>query len=218
MQPNRIIDLTMDLTNQTPVFPGDPTPHIYPAATLDEDGCSVHHLHIASHTGTHVDAPYHFFKDGARMDQLDLHLFIGSGLIIPVQGKNEREPITLADTQAYIEKAKPGDIALFHTGWAQYAGTDKYERHPYIHRDTARALRDQGVRVIGIDALNPDQTGSDDFSVHDEILGREGVLIENLTNLEHVDVANPMISVLPLKLPGGDGSPVRAVAMEGSCR
>ncbi|TMN21762.1 cyclase family protein [Lentibacillus cibarius] len=215
MKPQQIVDLTMDLTNRTPVFPGDPTPHIYPAATPEDDGYSVHHLHIASHTGTHVDAPSHFFQNGARMDQLDLHLFIGRGLIIPVQGKQEQEPITLADTNTFIQQARPGDIVLFHTGWAQYVGTEKYERHPYIHHDVARALLDQGVRVIGIDALNPDKTGGDDFSVHEEVLGREGVLIENLTNLDAIDFPNPIISVLPLKLVDGDGSPVRAVAMEG---
>ncbi|GAB4073705.1 cyclase family protein [Barrientosiimonas marina] len=215
MQPKQIIDLTIGLNNETPVYPGDPKPDIYPAATLENDGCSVHHINIASHTGTHVDAPLHFFENGSRIDQLDLNAFMGRGLIIPVPNKGEQEPITLADTEAFIEQARPGDIALFYTGWAQYAGTDTYERHPYISAAVARALMDQGVRTIGIDALNPDKTGGEDFSAHEEILGRDGVIIENLTNLGAIDFPDPLISVLPLKLSGGDGSPVRAVAMQG---
>ncbi len=129
--------------------------------------------------------------------------------------KNEQEAITLADTAAFIKQVHPGNIVLFHTGWDQYAGTEKYHRHPYIHQEVARALLDQGVRVIGIDALNPDKTGGDNFGVHEEILGRGGVIIENLTNLAAIDFPNPIISMLPLNLSDGDGSPVRAVAMQG---
>lgn len=215
-QPTKIVDLSLDLTADTPIYPGDPQPSITVATTLEHDGYNLHHVHIGSQSGSHVDAPYHFLESGQRIDQSDLRLFVGTGIVLPVLGKGEQERIGLADIEAYLPAVRQGHIVLFHTGWSQYAGTEKYFRHPYIDVEVIQRLLDLGVRTFCIDTINLDATGGTEFPDHDAIAAVQGIIAENLTNFAAIDFADPVISVLPLKLVGCDGSPVRAVAMQVS--
>lgn len=155
----KIVDLSIPLTNDTPIYPGDPQPNIRVAATIENEGYNVHYVHIGSHTGTHVDAPYHICPNGKKIDQSDLHLFIGTGVVIPVLGKGEQEAIVLDDVEAYLDQLSPGKIVLFYTGWSQYAGEEKYFRHPYVHVDVIQEMIKRGIRTFFIDAINIDLTG-----------------------------------------------------------
>ncbi|WP_170086737.1 cyclase family protein [Kyrpidia spormannii] len=213
-RPRKIVDLSMPIRRGMPVYPGDPQPDLQPAATLDKDGFNVSHLHLGTHTGTHVDAPYHFSEGGARIDSLPLEWFVGTGLIIPVPGKRPRECICLEEVAPWVERAKPGQLVLFATGWWRKAGEADYVRHPYVEVRVIEALLERGVRVFGIDAMNIDPTGETDYPVHRAITAAGGIIIENLCNLNAVDFADPVIVVFPLRIEGADGSPVRAVAMD----
>lgn len=204
----------MPVTNSTPVYPGDPVPHISVAATVESEGFNLHHVHLGSHTGTHVDAPYHICPTGERIEQSDLSLFIGTGVVIPVSGKEDGESIGLSDVQAYLDQLKPGNIVLFHTGWSQYAGEDKYFRHPFVEVDVIIEIIARGIRTFFIDALNIDAPGDMTFPVHHAIAAVNGILAENLTNLEAIDFPDPLIIAFPLRIIGCDGSPVRAVAIK----
>jgi kynurenine formamidase len=115
----KIVDLSLPLTNQTPIYPGDPEPDIRVATTIENEGFNLHYVHIGSQTGSHVDAPYHFCNAGQRIDESDLSLFIGTGVVIPVLGKGEQEEIVMADVEPYLSKLELGKIVLFHTGWSQ---------------------------------------------------------------------------------------------------
>ncbi|MDP4552598.1 cyclase family protein [Alkalihalobacillus macyae] len=210
----QIIDLSIPINNETPAYPGDPKPNIHPAAEIDKDGYQVTQLNIGSHTGTHVDAPFHFQKEGERIDQSTLTKFMAPGLVIDVTGKAPAEQITMDDVAEQIESVVPGTIVLFHTGWAKHIGTETYFEHPYLSVDIINSLLDKGVTTFFIDALNVDPPDGSAFPVHEAITLVNGIIGENFCNFDQIDFANPLIIALPLKLEGLDGSPVRAIAVE----
>ncbi|HZG59208.1 MAG TPA: cyclase family protein [Anoxybacillus sp.] len=214
MKIKKIVDLSMPITPQTPIYPGDPKPDIEPITTFHQEGYHVSRLTLGSHTGTHVDAPFHFRQDGERIDEVPLSKFIGKGVVINVTDKEECQAITVDDVKPYLNKLTPGVIALFHTGWSKYVSEDKYFRHPYISIEVVQAMIDRGIRTFFIDALNIDPPDGSAFPAHEAITSVNGVIGENFINFEKIDFADPYIIAFPLCLPGVDGSPVRAVAVE----
>jgi len=215
----RIVDLSHLVDETVQVYPGDPVPAMTPAATIERDGYNVLNLVIGSQTGTHVDAPYHFLEGGPRIDDLDLSLFIGRATIVDVTGRPPRTPVTWQDLAPYEHRLGPGHVLILHTGWSQWFRTPAYYDHPYLDGAAAQRLVALGVRTVGIDALNIDETvlrgqHPTGFAAHHAILGAGGVIAENLTNLAAVDFTNALVSMLPVRLARADGAPVRAVAME----
>jgi kynurenine formamidase len=215
----RIVDLSRRVDENTQVYPGDPEVRLEPATTLATHGVNVLSVHIGSHSGTHVDAPYHFVENGARIDEMDPHLFAGLAVVVDVRGKGPRERITAEDLRPYEDRLAGGVVAVVRTGWEEHYGTPRYYDHPFLDRLAARLLLDAGVRTVAVDALSVDETvlegpHPEGYPAHHVILGAGGVIAENLANLEAIDFPEPLISLLPMKLGGSDGAPVRAVAME----
>lgn len=214
MNIRKIVDLSIPITSATPIYPGDPVPDIKPAAEIERDGYQVTSLAIGSHTGTHVDAPFHFQKHGERIDQSSLTKFMGRGVVLNVSDKQPGEEISLKDVSNQIDQIKAGDIVLFHTGWSQYLGTDLYFNHPYLSPKLIYPLLNKGATTFFIDALNVDPPDGLAFPVHEAITELNGIIGENFCNFDQVDFPDPWIIALPLKLKDLDGSPVRAVAID----
>lgn len=215
----RVVDLSRRVDAETQVYPGDPHVRLEPATTLAADGVNVLAVHIGSHSGTHVDAPYHFVDGGKRIDEMDPRLFVGPGVVMDVRGKGPRERITVEDLRPYEGLLSEGVVAVLRTGWEERYGTPGYYDHPFLDRRAAQLILDAGVKTVAIDALNVDETvlegdHPEGYPAHHAILGAGGVIAENLANLAAVDFSNPLLSLLPIKLGGSDGAPVRAVAME----
>lgn len=215
----RVVDLSHPIEDGTPVYPGDPTARLTPAATIAADGYNLLHVRMGSQTATHVDAPYHFFDAGPRVDELPLGLFVGPAVLVDVRSKGPRGRIGWHDLAPVAGRLGPGCILVLHTGWDEHWGTERYLDHPFLTGDAADHVLATGVRTVAIDAASVDETTLDGsppggFAVHRAVLGAGGVLVENLTNLAAVDMADPVLSVLPLRLAGADGAPVRAVALE----
>jgi kynurenine formamidase len=217
----RIVDLSHPLDATTTVYPGDPQVELAAAARVDPDGYNVLHVRMGSQSGTHVDAPYHFLDDGARIDEMDLALFLGPAVVIDVRHVGSRRAITWPDL-AYVD-ALPASVAgrmvLLHTGWSRTWGTPAYFDHPYLDAGAAQELIDRGVRTVGVDAASVDETMLEGehptgFATHHVLLGAGCAIVENLTNLGAIDWSDPVVSVLPLRLTAADGAPVRAVAFE----
>ena len=212
------IDLSHPVTTGMQVFPGDPAVELKNAATVEADGFQVARLQLGSHTGTHLDAPLHTVPGGASVDELALETLLGRARIVSVTRAAERGRIQWQDVAAGLEGITPGTIVLFHTGWSAYFGTPRYLRHPWFDAQIAVRLLAAGVRLVGMDTLNPDRTPGADgvgpaaLPFHDVFLGAGGAIIENLTNLAAVTWPDPLFSALPLRLAGVDGSPVRAAA------
>ncbi|KAF9558717.1 putative cyclase [Agrocybe pediades] len=241
----KYIDLSHSLDAGTVIYPGDPDYYMVAHASHIKDGYSVHKLSLGTHTGTHIDAPYHFFADEDTVEKILIGDLIGPVVVIDLSGLNsqggllleegkdiqplnERERITWDYLQPYEHFLLPGRILLINTGWSKlHYKTPKYRDHPYLAPDVASELLTRGIRVVGVDTLNPDETppssdapeSADGFGFHEKFLGGGGLIAENVTNLEELieaQKATPgttwIVNLVPLKLVGGDGSPVRAFA------
>ena len=200
-----------------PVYPGDPSVHLRAALTLGRDGVDVAEIRMGSHTGTHVDAPSHTVAGGRTMADVHLDELVGEALVLHVPGLGDGEIYDWAR----LEEAGPmpeslPPIVIIDTGWARWFRDERRLRHPALAPGAARELVRRGMRVLAVDTLSPDPTGGDAFPVHDEVLGTDRLIVENLRGLEGLP-SRVVVGFFPLKL-GGDGAPVRAVAFlsEGS--
>jgi kynurenine formamidase len=210
----KIVDLSHALTANTPVYPGDPVPCFSVATTIQNEGYNLFNVFLGSQTGSHVDAPYHFSNQGATVDKMDLNYFMGNGLIIDVTHKKRKEEISLEEIKKYEKTIEEVDIVLFKTNWYQKAGTEEFYAHPFLSKAGGEYLLSKGIKTAGIDAINLDNTGGTQFPIHDMYSAAGGIIAENLAHLDSVDFDAPFIILLPLKLIGCDGSPVRAVAVD----
>lgn len=215
----RVVDLSRAIDENTVVYPGDPVPHLEQHSIVSADGFNLMSVQMGSQSGTHVDAPYHFDDDTLRIDELPLDRFVGRGVVVDCTGVGARERITLGSVGTQLDDVSPGDIVLFHTGWARHYQSPEYFDNPFLDSALVEALLGRGVLTFGLDALNIDETPTDEnpgegFPAHHLIAKAGGVICENLCNIENITFADPFISILPLKFIGIDGAPVRAVAME----
>ncbi|WP_273831951.1 cyclase family protein [Guptibacillus sedimenti] len=210
----KVIDLSIPVNNQTPVYPGDPKPNIYPIAMHEKDGYQVTQVNMGTHTGTHLDAPFHFQKEGECVDESKLTKVMAPGHVIHVTRKNPGEVITLEEISQAIKSIAPGTIALFHTGWSKYIGTETYFNFPYLSVEIVNYLLEKGITTFFIDTFSIDAPGATSFPAHEAITSKNGIIGECFSNFDQIDFENPLIIALPLKLEGLDASPVRAIAVE----
>ncbi|KAI0077198.1 putative cyclase [Panus rudis PR-1116 ss-1] len=221
----KIIDLTHPLTPAAvPACPGHPS---YNAQKISDvttgDFATVHTLTLGTHTGTHIDAPYHFFGDGSTVDELDLSLLTAApAILVDLRSKKPHDRITWDDLKVHEGRMRRGVVLLLATGWSRNWTKAEYSDHPFLDVDAAEKILATGVRVIGVDAMSPDEVipgKGDTGDVHRKILSNGGVIVENLNGLEKVieagvDMDRLVVNLLPLKLTQCDGSPIRAVAWE----
>ena len=216
----RVVDLSHPVSDGMQVFPGDPEISSRLTADFSRDGFQVAELHLGTHSGTHIDAPLHVIPRGNPIDESDLSSLVAPARIVHVLDLGAGDVIGWRDVSAQLEDVAPRTIVLFRTDWSDRFGTGEYLRHPVLDAEIATRLVASGVRVIGVDTLNPDPTlhkngvGPARLPVHDEVLGAGGAIIENLTYLRSVTWDEPLVCALPLRLRGMDGSPTRAVALE----
>ena len=226
-----VIDLSHTIHDEIQIFPGDPVvPSINRGLTHEKDYCHVDVMRMGTHTGTHIDAPFHFRSDGKKIDKIPADSFVGNGVLVDVSAKSDREQIGVDDVKPYSSDIKKGDFVIFYTGRDKYFGTERYYLHPFLSAECARFLLELGISLVGIDALNVDPTYQDianlnfplpdlpdeneyGYPVHDILLGNDILIVENLCNLEKIKALRGLYSFLPLKLLNSDGSPIRAVFM-----
>ncbi|KAK0195947.1 putative cyclase [Armillaria mellea] len=187
----QIIDLShpLDPSNMS-FYPGDPPYTCSPHATVPEHGYSVQALSLCTHTGTHVDAPSHFFAQSKSIDQVPLASFIRPVIVIDVsQNVVPRGRITWDDLNLSVDNRSEA-IVFIRTDWCKHWGKPEYVNHPFLDADAATQLVARGVSAIGIDTLSPDETEgtANDFGVHQAILGAGGLIVENLRNLAAIPV------------------------------
>lgn len=203
------IDLSHPVTTGMPVYPGDPQVSIKRGLTIATDGVAVDVLELGSHSGTHLDAPSHSIAGGRTVDQIPLEMLWGDARILRVRAVRGAE-IGVGDIS--VPDSLPR-IVCVATGWDKHFGAPSATEHAYISSELAELLWERGARVLGVDMLSPDPTSKPSLGmpVHEFWLGNDGVIVENLIGLEQVpDIVE--LSLLPIRLAGVDGSPVRAVA------
>jgi kynurenine formamidase len=214
----KVIDLTHALSGATPVFPGTEPPVITDAFTIAKNGFAEKSLQFVSHTGTHIDAPGHILAGASRLDDFSADRFLGPGLVMDVSAVCGRR-IEPGDLRHYEGGLRTADFALLHTGWGKFWGAAEYfGPYPVLSIDAARWLAGFKLKGIGVDAISADEVDSTVFDVHRILFAANLLIIENLTGLEALIGRDFVFSCLPLKITGGDGSPVRAVAVLDSTK
>ena len=211
----KILDLTLTISNKIPAFPGSPQPNFIPWDKIKDDGYNLELLFLSSHTGTHLDAPYHFQEKGVKIHEISLKKLVSSAVLIKSR-KKSNESITKTDIQKF--EKKHGKITgfstvIFCTGWQRNLQKDYYfTKNPGLSVSAAKYLASKKISLVGIDSPSIDLGTDSKFSVH-QIFAKNGMLIvENLANLEKIKSSKFHLVVLPLKLKGATGSPVRAIA------
>lgn len=207
----KYIDLTQTVSEGMQTYPGDPHFKTNEYLVFEKDYCHVNLMQMGSHTGTHIDAPYHFFQEGKSITDYPIKRFINKGLLIDVSGKKAQEPINKFDLLPFQATIKPDDFVIFKTGWDNYWGHDHYLKHPYLSPEISNLLVTLRVGLVGIDALNVDPTLKNSYPAHEILLGNDILIVENLCNLKFINQSYGSYSFLPLKLDSSDGSPIRAV-------
>lgn len=209
----RFIDLTHPLRSGLPGFPGDPQLSITPHATIAEQRCNVSRLAMGSHQGSHLDAMSHFVADGRTIDAMPLEWFHGPARLLRIP-KSPREEIAVEDFALHEKHLTAGARIIFSTGWEREFGTERFfTDFPSMTQEAARYLASRRLRLIGMDTPTP---GRDYFEIHHTLLAAdvEMVIVESLANLDALpDDAEFTFIGFPLHLAGGDGSPIRAVAI-----
>jgi kynurenine formamidase len=218
-----VYDLSHPITDGMPVFDGDPAVHVETVATVERDGYRVTGLACGSHTGTHIDAPAHTEPDGATLADLSVERFAFDAVCVDCRDLGaldaippERVPDPSNPDRDSTAPDDAPDCVVFHTGWDDHWGTDRYADHPYLAAETARLCAERGFAVAtdtaSPDPSNPDQPGYADLPAHHALLGSDCLIVENLTGLDAVPERFEL-RAFPLSL-DTDGSPVRAVGVE----
>jgi len=204
-----IFDISVLINPSLPVWPGEASVQIKRVSNIESgDNANVSHISLGAHTGTHVDAPLHFFTDGVSLEKIPLDHFIGEVNIVEIKGV---KTITADDIKKVI-KLEPGSRILFKTSNSKYwiQGESVFQKEfVAVSPDAARYLVDHEVKLVGIDYLSI-APFSDTRPTHEILLGAGIPILEGI-DLSKVNAGLYSLFCLPLKLDGVDGAPVRAI-------
>ncbi len=209
------IDLSLTISESIPSFPGSPTPQFIGWSDIKKDGYNLELLFLSSHTGTHIDAPYHFVKNGLKIHQIPLDRLVGKAVLIKLK-KSKNTPITKSDITLFEKKngkIKNHSSVFFYTEWQKNLKNKNYfTENPGLDLSSAKYLTSKKTNLVGIDSPSIDLGRDQSYSVH-HIFSKNNILIvENLTNLNKIKSKEFNFTILPLKLKDVTGSPVRAIA------
>jgi kynurenine formamidase len=184
------------------------------------------------HGGTHLDAPIHFSQGALTVDQIPIRQLIAPAAVIDISAKAATDPdyrLTVADVADWEKRNGPiqaGTIVLLRTGWgSRYADRKKYfgddtpgatdKLHfPSYSEDSARYLvANRHAAALGVDTASIDYGQSKDFIVHQIAMGANVPGLENVANLDRIPERGAWVFALPMKIAGGSGAPLRAVAV-----
>ena len=207
-----IVDLSLTMTPQLRGIAWDTH------TTLAEEGWNSRTLHLYSHATTHMDAPRHFFERGLTIDYQDLNKCIGPAFVVDLGEVAPRQLIEVADLGPLAKKIGPGDRLLFKSGWSKRVDEPAYrDELPRISLELAEFLAAKLVALVGVEP--PSVAAVNDLeeitAVHRTLLGAGVVIVEGLCNLDQLTQEQVTFIALPLKVEDGDGTPVRAIAIEG---
>jgi arylformamidase len=208
----RIYDVSMPIVTGGLIYPGNPAISITAQQAIAEGGSSnVSRLDFGSHTGTHVDAPKHFFDDGAGVDSIPLEILMGPARLLAFGdavtsiGETELAAHELTGVTRVLLKTR-------NSRWLATGSAEFHKDYTYLAPDGAEYLARLGVRLVGVDYLSVEQFHSGHHRTHRTLLGHGIVIVEGLL-LNEPPAGDYHFRCLPLKLAGLDGAPARAVVV-----
>ena len=214
-----LVDLSVGIEEGMTKIPFLPDVHVEVLRALaDGHPLEIRNVSMATHIGTHMDAPAHAFAGAVTIDRVPLDAVCGPGVVIRVPAK-PNEPIRLAQVTASGPAIREGDIVFLDTGFAKYgaANDPAYLSNPYLAQDLADELVAKKVKVLGVDCVTVDMPVAvrpPDFAypIHRTLLGNGVLIVENLGDLSAVAGNRVKIYAFPLKITGSDAGHVRVVA------
>jgi arylformamidase len=215
--PPRVHDLTALYQTHMPVWATAPLPVVEPVGIIARDGYSIERLTALTHSGTHLDAPYHFLETGKTVDQIAPNDLVGVGAVLDVRKELKGTIIPQVALEKHWPKSFDPEIVLLETGWSHdRSSTRKYlYDFPGIEPTTAEWLAKKKVKGVGTDTLGIDPFSNDKFEAHKVLLGRGIWILEALDNLDTLRESTPYTVVAgPLKLQGASGAMSRVFAIE----
>ncbi len=217
----RLIDLTIPWGAEIEPVPNNPRIFYVPINHHELQGYSTGYAAFSIHTGTHIDAPYHFIKNGLTMEQVPLEWLNGPAVLLDLRAvARPKQPLTVDALKAaagHVADLRDNRLVLW-TGWAQEQWADPafYRDNPYLSNEAAQWLVDVGARALGVDfAVDggpPKPPGQPKYPVHVITLGAGVCLIENLINLEKIGRRQFSLIAMPVPVKGGNGGPARVAA------
>ena len=205
-----IHDISTPLRHGGLIYPGNPPITITAQQAISAGaGANVSRLDLGSHSGTHVDAPKHFFDDGAGVDTLALDILMGPARLVVMTdsvtsvGRAELEPLGLAGVTRLL-------ICTRNSAWLASGSREFHPDYTYVAPDGAAYLVEIGVQLVGVDYLSVEQFHSGHHRTHRTLLERGVIIVEGL-QLGGLPAGEYDLRCLPLRLEGLDGAPARAV-------
>ncbi|MBP5303646.1 MAG: cyclase family protein [Clostridia bacterium] len=190
----KIHDISRDLVT-APIYPGDPNPKLTKIADLENgDYANISHLSACLHSGTHLDAPLHFYANGDDIASIDLHKVIGECMVIEWDG-------VMLGTDA--EKLLP---RLDHQERVLFKGTAQ------LTQSAAFVWIDAGVKLIGVEGTSV-AVAAETATVHRDILSSGALILEGL-DLSDIPMGRYFLFAAPIKIENVEGAPVRALLIE----
>lgn len=214
----KLIDLSHTIEHGLVTYKGLPAPIICDYLSRAESRkqyasgteFQIAKIEMVSNTGTYLNCPFHRYEHGKDLSEVEVDLLADlEGIVIRVNNKD-----TFAiDADFFRDKELRGRAVLVYTGWDAYWNTDQYfEHHPHLTEDAANYLVECGVKLVGIDSVNIDDTRGGERPVHSLLLGAEILIVEHLCNLGQLPNEGFTFSALPPKFKGVGTFPVRALA------
>jgi len=185
--------------------------------TVKDHGWNARLLHIYSHAGTHMDAPWHFEATPATIDQYPVSSFIGKAWKVSIPITHDSQLIEADEVTGQLAHFQPGDSLLLQTGWSKYLNEPRYrDGLPRISRGLARWCVAHQVKILGVEPPSvADVNNMEELTgIHHILLSGGVIIVEGLTNLDQISSENVTLAAFPLKITGGDGAPARVIAFE----
>jgi len=214
-----LIDLSHTIEHGMITYKGLPAPLICDylsreaSRQLYAEGTEFHigRIDLVANTGTYLDSPFHRYADGKDLSELPLDSLAG------LEGVVVRSDATAITRVAFAGLDLRGKAVLVQTGWDRHWRTDAYfEGHPFLTEDAALHLEEAGVKLVGVDSYNIDDTRGKTRPVHSTLLGAEIPIVEHMTGLAGLPDTGFRFFAVPPKIKGFGTFPVRAFAMVGS--
>jgi arylformamidase len=203
----KLIDITVPVDAAVPVYPGN-TPFSLEAIKriARGDSSNVSTIHMSAHSGTHVDAPRHFFDDGPGVEGLPLEILMGRARVIELTTRKGIVPEDFAGLDLSEDVR-----LLIKTANSRLWGTSEFQKdYVGVTEAGAKFLVERGVKVVGVDYLSVEQFKTPGAPAHHVLLGGGTIVIEGL-NLRDVEPGVYDLICLPLRIVGSDGAPARVL-------
>ncbi len=227
-----LIDLSHELSNNMPIYPGDPPfIHEYVSVGRRYGDVTLSKVSMGLHSGTHIDMPLHFQPGGLSVDKFPISRFINYSIALDLSYKRPGEAISRVDLERFKDRVRKGMGVLIYTGFSSRWGSEEFLYNwPYLTKDAADYLVERGVSLVGVEGLSvagfpgkegypyPARVSRDEVVyVHYRLLSSGILIIEGLTNLDRVvkecKDSEALVFSVPLNIAGAEAGQARVFAV-----